>query len=370
MLRYRSKVLLYYAEISVKNIMGLGKQWSNSYFGVKEHLNPKVIPKYKNKLIKPYIYQPILTGTPSTEYERIYFIDICRFKHQILPEGFPKTSVIGYRSLVKVSEGGGTKYLRSYPGGIFEEIRGIPTHMIWRNKTDTPVNMCIHTGRNSYPDILYESDNRNKEVYHLFLNNREPAMYRYYDQNSSVGLNSLYIINEDKKYNRFALNMMDLPAAKYEYPIIIQDCSFYKDGSFDFTQSYGDAVMVNGKVWPSLDVERRQYRFIILNGSSSRYYNLMLSNDIKFTVIGRGKGMLTSSINQSKLHLAPGEKADVLIDFSRLTAGTSIYMTTVDKTGRGEESPNHDTREEIMRFDIPENSAIAIRPIKLPNKLI
>ena len=53
-------------------------------------------------------------------------------------------------------------------------------------------------------------------------------MYRYYDQNSSVGLNSLYIINEDKKYNRFALNMMDLPVQNMNILLLYRIAPFIR----------------------------------------------------------------------------------------------------------------------------------------------
>ena len=61
---------------------------------------------------------------------------------------------------------------------------------------------------------------------------------------------------------------------------MIQDRKFNADGSFRYPATwedhfFGDKIMVNGKVWPYLDVKQGKYRFRILNGSSSRVYTLV-----------------------------------------------------------------------------------------------
>ena len=45
-------------------------------------------------------------------------------------------------------------------------------------------------------------------------------------------------------------------------------------------------ILVNGKAWPNLRVDRHQYRFRIVNGSNARFYNLKLSNGMSFVQIG------------------------------------------------------------------------------------
>jgi FtsP/CotA-like multicopper oxidase with cupredoxin domain len=90
---------------------------------------------------------------------------------------------------------------------------------------------------------------------------------------------------------------------------------------------FGDVPVVNGKAWPNLDVDRGLYRFRIVNGSSARFYNLRLSSGQPFIQIGTDGGLLNAPVTLRRLLLAPGERADVLIDFSRLGSGRRVVLT-------------------------------------------
>lgn len=72
--------------------------------------------------------------------------------------------------------------------------------------------------------------------------------------------------------------------------------------------------MVNGKVWPNLNVKPQQYRFRVLNASNARFYHLQLSNQQKFIQIGSDGGYLPQPVELSSLLLAPAERADILIE--------------------------------------------------------
>jgi len=131
-----------------------------------------------------------------------------------------------------------------------------------------------------------------------------------------------------------------LPYGKYEVPLAIQDRTFTKDGALDYPANwtpefFGDVVTVNGKVWPYLNVEPRKYRFRILNGSNSRFYNLRLSNGGDIIQIGTDGGLLPQPVQRSRLLLAPGERADVVIDFTGLSGSrpqledTALPATTI-----------------------------------------
>ena len=81
--------------------------------------------------------------------------------------------------------------------------------------------------------------------------------------------------------------------------------------------------MVNGKVWPNMNVDMGQYRFRILNGSNSRFYNINFSNGMSFIQIGSDGGYLQAPITLTSLLLAPAERADIIVDFSNLSPGTN-----------------------------------------------
>lgn len=81
-------------------------------------------------------------------------------------------------------------------------------------------------------------------------------------------------------------------------------------------ETFGDTILVNGTVWPYLEVEPRKYRFRILNASNARFYHLRLTSGQPFVQVGTDGGFLFRPVTISDLTLAPAERADVIIDFS------------------------------------------------------
>jgi spore coat protein A len=110
---------------------------------------------------------------------------------------------------------------------------------------------------------------------------------------------------------------------------------FNPDGTFLYPRSdipgvvwigeyFGDVMLVNGKVWPFLDVEPRLYRFRILNGCNARILNLDIGG-ARMWQIGAEGGMWDMPVPVRQIVLAPAERADVLVDFSSL-AGAILPM--------------------------------------------
>jgi spore coat protein A len=83
-------------------------------------------------------------------------------------------------------------------------------------------------------------------------------------------------------------------------------------------------MLVNGKVWPFLNVEPRMYRLRILNGCNARILNLNLGG-ARLVQIGAEGGMWDQPVPVRQLVLAPAERADVLVDFSGL-AGQALLL--------------------------------------------
>lgn len=86
----------------------------------------------------------------------------------------------------------------------------------------------------------------------------------------------------------------------------------------------GDTIAVNGKVWPFLDVQEKRYRFLFLNGSNARTYNLRLAAPM--WVIGTDGGYLDTPVSVTNLLMQPGERYEVIIDFAG-RAGRNLIMT-------------------------------------------
>jgi len=131
-----------------------------------------------------------------------------------------------------------------------------------------------------------------------------------------------------------------LPSGGYEVPLAIQDRNFYANGSFYFPSDganpdihpywqpmfYGGVTMVNGKVWPNMNVDKGLYRFRLLDGSNALFYTLSFSNGMPFTMIGSDGGYLKAPVFMTQLTIAPAERADILVDFSNFTPGTKIIL--------------------------------------------
>ena len=162
------------------------------------------------------------------------------------------------------------------------------------------------------------------------------------------------------------------PYGVSEIPIAIQDRSFYANGELRFPtvginptihpywmpEFFGNTIMVNGKVWPNLDVTPGWYRFRLLEGSNARFYTLSFDNKMPFTVIGSDGGYLAAPAVVTSLTMAPGERYDVLVDFSAVPIGTKIIMTNSAKAP----FPNGavadpQTVGQIMQFTVKATSA-------------
>ena len=152
----------------------------------------------------------------------------------------------------------------------------------------------------------------------------------------------------------------------YEIPLVIQDRSFHEDGSLfypdnraffeglrasglqiPFRPSYackgpsdvspiwnpeffGNTILVNGRTWPHLTVEQRRYRFRLLNACNSRFLILKMSRSgLPFWQIGSDGEFLPESVSLTQILLAPGERADVIVDFTHVPRGTEVVLLNV-----------------------------------------
>ena len=149
--------------------------------------------------------------------------------------------------------------------------------------------------------------------------------------NVFAGLAAAYIVR-DAYDTGDEPNPIGVPGGAYEIPLVIQDRQFNTDGTFRYPVSdiegatwigeyFGDVMLVNGKVWPYLDVEPRMYRLRFLNGCNARILNLDIAGPA-FWQIGAEGGLFDVPVAVKQLVLAPAERADVLVDFSRFAGGT------------------------------------------------
>ena len=181
----------------------------------------------------------------------------------------------------------------------------------------------------------------------------------------------------------------------YEIPIVIQDRSFYGNGGLFYPETreffdgysgpyipgtpvppiwqpefFGDTIVVNGRTWPQLTVEQRRYRLRFLNGCDSRFLVLKIASSaegtrpvtpaLPFWQIGGDGGFLPQPVELGSLLMGPAERADVIVDFTAVPAGTQLYLINEgpdEPFGGGEPPGDFDgadpaTTGQVMRFDV------------------
>ncbi len=139
-----------------------------------------------------------------------------------------------------------------------------------------------------------------------------------------------------------------------DFPIVIQTKSFDASNQIITMQTALDtALMVNGTLDPYLNTPAQVVRLRLLNGSSERVYNLGLTANKTFYQIASDGGLLGSAVALTRLQLAPGERAEILIDFSADSGQTinlisysaelpnAIYGATQPGMGAGQVIPNY-----------------------------
>ena len=151
--------------------------------------------------------------------------------------------------------------------------------------------------------------------------------------NVFAGLAAAYIVRDEFDTGAEP-NPIGIPGGGYEIPLVVQDRQFNPDGTFLYPRSefpdapwigeyFGDVMLVNGKVWPYLNVEPRMYRFRILNGCNARILNLDIGGP-SFWQIGAEGGMWDKPVPVKQLVLAPAERADILVDFGKFAGQTLV----------------------------------------------
>ncbi len=229
----------------------------------------------------------------------------------------------------------------------------------------------------------------NYAVFH-YDNAQPPTNLWYHDHalgmtrtNVMSGLAGFYFLREPGKEPV-------LPSGKFEQELVFQDRAFMDDGTLNFPYNadnpdihpywlpefFGDTITVNGDTWPNMNVTQDWYRLRLLDGSNARFYNFYLINQTDgsaypFYQIGTDGGYLAAPVQMMNITFAPGERTDVLIDFSQFPVGTQLIFNNSAAAPYPMGDPaNFDptTTGIIMQFTVTGESA-ADEPFTLPATL-
>ena len=343
-------------------------------------LDAETLTKFVDPL--PRLLDTVIAPAGVQDGAPLYEISIGQFR-QTLHSELPPTTLWGYNG--------------AYPGPTFEVRRGELIRVRWTNDLldelghplphflpydSTLHGTTQHSGHAAHPGVPPQS----RTVTHLhggvvdemsdgypehwfsgdpwaapnglggpagnrltttYPNDQRAAALWYHDHamgatrlNVYAGLAGFYFIRDAVE------DALALPGGVYELPLLIQDRSFYDDGSLFYPGRdsepvgsiasffLGDANLVNGVVWPYVEVEPRKYRLRLLNGANSRTYNLTLAPDgqgqsserMTLHQIGTDGGLLAVRVPRSEILLAPSDRADVIVDFSQFQPGDTLRL--------------------------------------------
>ena len=169
-----------------------------------------------------------------------------------------------------------------------------------------------------------------------------------------------------------------------DLPIILQDRFFSAEGDMIYDGSpmavlhgsRGNTIIVNGVYAPVAEVPKSVVRLRFLNGANARNFRLAFNDGRPMHVIANDNGFIANSVSVSELTIAPGERYEILVDFSNGEVG--VLLTYPDRSGRPATGFSDqaskimndisDILTPIMRFDPVDNISVVTRGI--PTKLV
>ncbi len=272
-----------------------------------------------------------------------------------------------------------------FPGPTIETRRGRPVTVRHRNELTVPTVVHLHGGHTPHEHdgwpldlVLPVGDERDWTGHHgtgdtsdgerdyRYPMDQRAATLWYHDHRMDFtgpavyrGLAGFHLVRDDEE------DALPLPRGDRELPLMICDRSFNEDGSFAYPGLdqemrsvagvreewmegvLGDVVLVNGAPWPEHEVDAARYRLRLLNASNARRYRLALTvqngPDLPLTQIRSDGGLLAKPVPHQAIENAPGERFDVVVDFSQVPVGTKV--TVVNGLGSGGTA-------DVMRFHV------------------
>lgn len=139
-----------------------------------------------------------------------------------------------------------------------------------------------------------------------------PHLHMQTDKHVSKGIAGLILVRDNEEAG---LNLpMDYGVD--EFPLVLQTKGFDANGQILVHTDLDTSVMVNGTVNAVTDFPAQVVRLRVLNGSSQRVMELGFSDNRSFSLIGTDGGLLTAPLTMTRYRIAPGQRADILVDLS------------------------------------------------------
>jgi FtsP/CotA-like multicopper oxidase with cupredoxin domain len=281
-----------------------------------------------------------------------------------------------------------------------------------------PVVAHVHGGHSDFqydgnPEFFFSPGHEVRgpqwlEKKYQYQNDQPAGTVWYHDHalgitrlNVYAGMAGFYLIRDDFDTG-LPGNPLDLPAFPYEAAFAIQDRMFRDTGELfypafpgdpyydDFitgegavlppdifpgggptalAEFFGDHMVVNGLIWPKMNVEPRNYRLRFLNGCDSRFLAVefyevpagatdfsTVIQKLDFTVVGSDQGLASSPTTVDRLLMETGSRYDIVFDFDQVSFGNRVLMKNIggdEPFGGDIPGPQvYSDTDKIMAFDV------------------
>ncbi|MDO0937298.1 multicopper oxidase domain-containing protein [Streptomyces sp. DG2A-72] len=276
-------------------------------------LDPAAIPKFTARMPLAPVLQPYLvSGTTS-----YYAMTMREAAKEIVP---------GRSTTVRTFNG-------SFPGPVVKARSDRRVVIRQTNLLTVPTSVHLHGAH-----VPEDSDGAPMDLIapgggvktYTYPNTQPHANLWFHDhahhiesENVFRGLTGTYLLTDDTEQN------LGLPSGSYDVPISLRDARFDDSGQLHYEMEdifNRNVILANGKAWPYFEVAARKYRFRVFNTANMRFFDLRLSDGSAFTQIGSDGGLLARPHRTASLALSPGERADIVIDFSKYPVGTELVL--------------------------------------------
>ncbi|TMR24156.1 multicopper oxidase family protein [Nonomuraea turkmeniaca] len=254
-------------------------------------------------------------------------------------------------------------YGGQFPGPTIVARSGRKTVVKLVNQLGVPTVLHLHGGHtppesDGFPTDLVAPGASREYVFPL---EQRAATLWYHDHRMDYtgpqvwrGLAGMFLVRDAEE------EALPLPAGERDLPLLICDRSFAADGTLLYPalgnrpgvqEGYmggvlGDVILVNGAPWPESRVARARYRLRLCNGSNARTYELATGGPM--VQIGTDGGLLSVPRTVRRIRLSPGERADVIVDFSAYKIGQHVELRNL--AGEGAQA-------RVMRFAVDRDEA-------------
>ncbi|WP_432359773.1 multicopper oxidase family protein [Sporosarcina sp. UB5] len=146
------------------------------------------------------------------------------------------------------------------------------------------------------------------------------------------GLAGLIYIEDDNSKS------LELPSVygENDIPLVFQDRIFDDKKQLNYRSAMnedgtiGNTLLINGTLNPKLTVNKEKVRLRLLNGSNARNFTFKLNTGDSFVQIATDGGFLNEPVTLQEVTLTPAERAEIVIDFSRINTTDEVALINED----------------------------------------